>query len=58
MIELAGLWRSYRLGETVVNALAGVSGTQIAIVWEPVWSPQKISEEGRKMLGIDQDDDD
>lgn len=41
-----------------VNALAGVSGTQIAIVWEPAWSPQKISEEGRKMLGIDQDDDD
>ncbi len=41
-----------------VNAIPGVSGTQIAIVWEPVWSPQKISEEGRKMLGIDQDDDD
>lgn len=41
-----------------VNALAGVSGTQIAIVWEPAWSPQKISEEGRKMLGIDQDDED
>lgn len=41
-----------------VNALPGVTGTQIQIVWEPAWSPQKISEEGRKMLGIDQEDDD
>ncbi len=41
-----------------VNAIPGVSGTQIAIVWEPAWSPQKISEEGRKMLGIDQEDED
>jgi|SRR6186713_329723 metal-sulfur cluster biosynthetic enzyme len=41
-----------------VNALPGVSGTQIQIVWEPAWSPQKISEEGRKMLGIDQEDED
>lgn len=41
-----------------VNALPGVSGTQIQIVWEPAWTPQKISEEGRKMLGIDQEDED
>ena len=27
MIELADLWRSYQLGETVVNALAGVNET-------------------------------
>jgi metal-sulfur cluster biosynthetic enzyme len=41
-----------------INALPGVTGTQIEIVWDPAWSPQKISEEGRKMLGIDQEDDD
>jgi len=41
-----------------VNSIPGVSGTQISIVWEPAWSPQKISEEGRKMLGIDQEDED
>ena len=40
-----------------LNALPGVSGTQIAIVWDPPWTPQKISEEGRKMLGIDQEDE-
>jgi metal-sulfur cluster biosynthetic enzyme len=40
-----------------INALPGVSGTQITIVWDPPWTPQKISEEGRKMLGIDQDDE-
>ncbi|MBL8861032.1 MAG: DUF59 domain-containing protein [Planctomycetes bacterium] len=41
-----------------LNALPGVSGTQITIVWDPPWTPQKISEEGRKMLGIDQEDED
>ena len=40
-----------------LNALPGVNGTQIEIVWDPPWSPQKISEEGRKTLGIDQEDD-
>ncbi len=40
-----------------LNAIPGVNGTQIEIVWDPPWSPQKISEEGRKTLGIDQEDD-
>jgi metal-sulfur cluster biosynthetic enzyme len=40
-----------------VNALPGVTGTEIQIVWEPAWSPQKISPEGRIQLGIEDDDD-
>ena len=41
-----------------VNSLEGIAGTNIEIVWEPAWSPQLISEEGRKVLGIDDDEDD
>jgi metal-sulfur cluster biosynthetic enzyme len=40
-----------------INALPGITGTEIQIVWEPAWSPQKISPEGRVQLGIDQDED-
>lgn len=36
-----------------VNAIPGVSGTQIEIVWEPAWGPHRISPEGRVALGID-----
>lgn len=37
------------------NTLDGVDATEIEIVWEPVWGPHLISEEGRKILGIDED---
>ncbi|MFO1010923.1 MAG: iron-sulfur cluster assembly protein [Planctomycetota bacterium] len=37
-----------------VNALPGVTGTQINIVWEPAWGPHRISPEGRVQLGIDE----
>jgi metal-sulfur cluster biosynthetic enzyme len=40
-----------------VNSLPGVTGTEIKIVWEPAWGPQKISAEGRALLGIDQQED-
>ena len=39
-----------------VNALPGVSGTEIEIVWEPAWGPQRISAAGRSVLGIDDDE--
>jgi len=35
------------------NTLDGVEQTEINIVWEPQWGPHLISEEGRKILGID-----
>ena len=36
-----------------VNALDGIDGTEIEIVWEPQWTPQLISKEGRAVLGIE-----
>lgn len=40
-----------------VNAIAGISGTEIQIVWEPAWGPHRISPEGRVQLGIDPSED-
>ncbi|MEZ5973965.1 MAG: metal-sulfur cluster assembly factor [Planctomycetota bacterium] len=36
-----------------VNTLPGIEHTEIDIVWEPQWGPHCISEEGRKILGIE-----
>ncbi|HPF12932.1 MAG: DUF59 domain-containing protein [Planctomycetes bacterium] len=37
-----------------VNTLPGIEHTEIDIVWEPAWGPHCISEEGRKILGIEE----
>src|SRR5450432_1083243 len=42
--------------EKVRNRLAGVqqiSRTVVNLVWDPPWHPERISEGGRKLLGID-----
>jgi len=31
---------------------AGFTSPKVEVVWEPAWSPQRISEAGRKKLGI------
>ncbi len=36
-----------------VKAMDGIEDCEIEIVWEPQWTPQLISEEGRKILQID-----
>lgn len=36
-----------------VTSLQGVENTEVSIVWEPQWSPQLISAEGRQILGIE-----
>jgi metal-sulfur cluster biosynthetic enzyme len=36
-----------------VSALVEVDEVETRIVWEPEWSPHKISPEGRAKLGID-----
>ena len=36
-----------------VNTLEGIEGTDIEIVWEPAWTPQLITAEGREILGIE-----
>lgn len=35
------------------NTLEEVDETEVTIVWEPTWSPQLISPEGRKILEIE-----
>jgi metal-sulfur cluster biosynthetic enzyme len=39
------------------NTVPGIKSTKVDIVWEPAWSPQLISPEGRKILGIDENPD-
>ena len=40
------------------NTVPGIKSTKVDIVWEPAWSPQLISPEGRKILGIDENPQD
>ena len=40
-----------------VNLINGIETTDIQVVWEPQWSPQLISEEGRKILGIEDEEE-
>lgn len=35
------------------NTIEGINETQVNIVWEPEWTPHQISEEGRKVLGME-----
>lgn len=34
-------------------AFPSISRTEVALVWEPKWTPHRISAEGRKRLGIE-----
>jgi metal-sulfur cluster biosynthetic enzyme len=36
-----------------VSLIAGMKECQVDIVWDPPWTPQKISAEGRRILGIE-----
>ena len=33
-----------------VNKVPGVNGVNVEIVWDPVWTPEKMSEEGKKLI--------
>lgn len=39
--------------QSKILALPGVTAAKVHIVWDPIWSPQMISEAGRKALGIE-----
>jgi FeS assembly SUF system protein len=39
-----------------VNSIQGIKGTEVQIVWDPAWTPQRISAEGRSILGIENDE--
>ena len=36
--------------------LEGLEECVVTVVWEPQWTPQKISPEGRRVLGIEEPD--
>jgi metal-sulfur cluster biosynthetic enzyme len=36
-----------------LSAFEAISRTEVELVWEPAWTPARISTEGRKLLGID-----
>lgn len=38
------------------NGLAGIEDTEVEVVWEPTWTPQMISPEGRAILGFDEEE--
>ena len=33
-----------------VNKVPGVTGVNVEIVWEPAWTPEKMSDEGKKLI--------
>lgn len=37
---------------TVLQDIAGISGGEIKLVWEPRWEPDMMSEEGKRLLGF------
>jgi len=39
--------------KTRIAALSGVEEATVDIVWEPAWNPKMISEEGKKVLGLE-----
>ncbi len=44
-----------QIAAQIQNRLAGIQGiskSSVQIVWEPKWTPERITEAGRKQLGI------
>ena len=39
--------------EWAINDLDGVKDVEVEITFDPPWSPDSITEDGRKLLGID-----
>jgi len=42
--------------EKKVMQLPGVKSCDIEVVWEPKWTPERISAEARETLGLDDDE--
>lgn len=42
-----------REAEEKITGLSGVSEASVEVVWDPPWSPDRISEEGRQKLGME-----
>ena len=39
--------------KTRITGLSGVEEAAVDIVWDPPWNPRMISEEGKKVLGLE-----
>jgi len=37
-----------------LEQLPGIRNASVNVVWEPAWTPERLSAEARKQLGIDQ----
>lgn len=46
---LAGM-TAYRVEEVVKEKIPGVKKVNVKIVWDPPWTPEKITPEGREVL--------
>lgn len=42
-----------REAEEKITGLPGVASANVEVVWDPPWSPERISEQGRQKLGMD-----
>lgn len=38
--------------KTKIKAMSGVKDAKVELVWEPPWSPDKMSEEAKAQMGI------
>jgi len=38
------------------NSIAGIADVVVKVVWDPPWTPQRISPAGREILGIGAED--
>ena len=38
--------------ENVIKKLPGVTGVTVEIVWEPLWGPDRMSDEAKVALGV------
>jgi len=41
-----------RQAEEAIRALEGVSDVHVEMVWDPPWTPDRMSEEAKKALGL------
>ncbi|MBX5467518.1 MAG: metal-sulfur cluster assembly factor [Firmicutes bacterium] len=40
-----------RTAEMAIETLPGVEKAEVRIVWDPPWTPERMTDEGRRLLG-------
>ncbi|MDA8198204.1 MAG: metal-sulfur cluster assembly factor [Thermaerobacter sp.] len=41
-----------RTAEMAIETLDGVNEAHVDMIWDPPWTPERITDEGRRLLGI------